>query len=426
MKRLVFFVFMFFTASTMIIQPVRADNGGAAVAFTADASGDYKLDFECASVASQLYFVWDEAPGGWTLTAIDGGGAETSYACGENGFLHEYIKLDSPAAKFRFEFDGQSGISGNVYAFGEGAPPDWVERWNPPFDKADLLVFTARHGDEYLYFGGALPYYADNGKNIQAVFAIDGAEDETDLHGRLSGLYQAGVRNYPVMARFEAEDGYDEDALISFCIEQIRRFKPDVALGQDASAGYGDAFRSLVGGTFAVAVDISGEAEEYPQSAEKYGAWDAPKAYLHGFADSVIFMDWDAPLKKSGGGTAAEAALEAFRSQFPESPSVSAQDFISRNNSDRFGLYRSAVGPDLIGGDFFENTGHAVAPASVPRKPDADVVSLPESANPAPGEDAPAEQTAQWPGSPGIIPIIGGAAILCLLLAIILSSKREA
>lgn len=425
MKRFVSFFIAVLLFTGVNIPPAMAEGeasspgGDGAVAFSAPAIESYELDFDCASEALQLYFVWDEPPGDWTLTAVEASGGETEYNCGKYGFLHEYIRLDSPASKFRFSFSGDIPINGKVYAFGEGAVPDWVERWEPPCDKADLLVFPAKPGDEYLYFGGALPYYADKGKNIQVAYTTV----NESMHRFISGLYRGGARNYPVVLRIEPENLYDGDALLDFYIEQLRRFKPEIALGQDEYANRGDDIREPVSAMLAVAIDIAGDEAEYPESAEKYGAWDVPKAYLHGLDSDAILMDWNAPLKKSGGKTAIEAAREAFVVQFPSAPQMSDVEFIALRGSDRFGLYRSAFGPDINGGDFFENTGQAVPSAAGGIAPIKPASAPPESE--IPEEPDGRRETTNKNLDAGFPQILGVVAALCLVLALALRSRRE-
>ena len=45
-----------------------------------------------------------------------------------------------------------------VYSSGE-LPAD-VQLWNPPVDKADLMVVSAHQDDEIIFLGGTIPYYA--------------------------------------------------------------------------------------------------------------------------------------------------------------------------------------------------------------------------------------------------------------------------
>lgn len=420
MKRFFSFILAFSLLFLIDIRYARAEAADdTATKFTVPAINGHELDFECDSAVSQLYFVWETAPGNWTLTAIDDSGKETVYECGEYGFLREYVKLDSPVAKYRFTFSrvGPFGLKGSVYAFDNGEPPSWVEQWLPPCEKADMLVFSARQGDEYLYFGGALPYYAGKGKNIQVVYALNGESgEEINLHGLLTGLYGVGVRNYPVIEYVEDENGGD-NVFTDFCAEQIRRFKPEVVLGQYEGGNEG----------VAAAVDISGKAEEYPESAEEYGVWDVPKTYLHEFYGNEIIMDWHASPEISGGKTAAEAALDAYLTLFPSDASTNARGFVALHGNNRFGLYRSAVGPDLTGGDFFENTSQTVPPEPT-EQAESNTEAPAEPVSPAEITAEPADGATERNNGDSdylFLPLLGGAALLCLALALTLRGKRD-
>ena len=59
----------------------------------------------------------------------------------------------------------------DVYAFGAGELPDWVQQWQPPLADADLLVLPTHADDEHLFFGGTMPYCRRTGKKGPGVFA---------------------------------------------------------------------------------------------------------------------------------------------------------------------------------------------------------------------------------------------------------------
>ena len=44
-----------------------------------------------------------------------------------------------------------------VYVFGAGRIPGWVQRWEPTPEKSDLLFVVAHPEEELLYLGGAFP-----------------------------------------------------------------------------------------------------------------------------------------------------------------------------------------------------------------------------------------------------------------------------
>ena len=107
------------------------------------------------------------------------------------------------------------------------------------------------------------------------------------------------------------------------------------------------------------ALERCSDPEAHPASAEAYGVWDVPKAYLHlyGAPEDMVTLDYDRPLARFGGATAFEIAELAFRqcvSQYNAGHyRVYGEDSV--HDSRKFGLYRSLVGPDTEKTDLFEN-----------------------------------------------------------------------
>ena len=79
-----------------------------------------------------LYIEFDRIPQPWTLTDPASG---DSLACGENGFLHEYVDIsalgDSLPEEIVLSFGAGTAI-GELYAFSEGELADRIQIWQPP------------------------------------------------------------------------------------------------------------------------------------------------------------------------------------------------------------------------------------------------------------------------------------------------------
>ncbi len=243
-----------------------------------------------------LYLIWNRIPGAWSYRAD---GAE--FRAGENGFLHEYVRLDRPAREVVITIPEGGAELSDLYCFGEGRPPDWVQIWKPPCEKADLLLLPTHADDEQLFFAGVLPRYAgEKGAAVQVAYMTNHWDTVRRPHEQLDGLWTAGVRNYPVIGPFPDEPAslgskseaaeavlqralsvYDEEAVTEFQVELIRRFRPQVIVGHDFAGEYGHGAHMLNAYTLSRALELSGDASNYPESAEKYGVWVVPKTYMH-------------------------------------------------------------------------------------------------------------------------------------------------
>ena len=267
--------------------------------------------------------------------------------------------------------------------FTQGQVPQWVQQWQSPVENgADLVLFSTHADDEQLFFAGVLPYYAgERGDRVQVVYMTNHRnlpkEGYLRGHEALDGLWAVGVRNYPVFGEFAdyfckgkqgaievyRYMGVEPEEILGYVVEQLRRFKPLVAVGHDLNGEYGHGAHMLYADLLTQAVELATNPESYPESAQNYGTWDTPKVYLHLYEENQITMDWDRPLEHFGGMTAFEVTKNKG---FPCHVSQ-AQDFawymsgidraadIQKYSPCLYGLYRTTVGPDQEQNDFFEN-----------------------------------------------------------------------
>ena len=310
-----------------------------------------------------LYVVWNRSPERWWLTA-----GETERLCGEYGFLHEYILLDEPVDSVTLHVPAGSELC-DIYALSPGAAPDWVQIWEPSWDKADLLAIPTHADDEVVFFGGLLPYYAvERGLKVQVVYMTDHYSLEPHRnHELLACMWNMGLRNYPVVGPFkdrlpkfasvaEAKQFLGWDKVKEFQVELLRRFQPSVVVTHDLEGEYGHPAHIVTATAMTEAVELAKDAANYPASAEKYGTWDTPKLYIHLYGEHETSMDWNKPMEAFGGLTGyevAELGWEGHASQRKTSFQIYKDEDLYAGNL--FGLYRTNVGQDEIGGDLFEN-----------------------------------------------------------------------
>ena len=303
---------------------------------------------------------------------------------GESGFLHEFVNLEeefgyAPETVTIFFDNGEAKLN-ELSAFTPGDVPDWVQQWLPPAEgNADLVLFSTHGDDEQLFFAGLLPYYAvERDYRVQVVY-MTGHRNMTmrRCHEMLDGLWAVGVRHYPVFGPFgdyntqslaEAYQKYhykgiEKEDILSFVVENIRRFRPKVAVGHDLNGEYGHGMHMVYAENLCKAVEVSADPALFPESAEAYGVWDVPKTYLHLFPENPIVMDWDQPLGSFDGMTAYEVtkklgfprhvSQQTYYSWYFSGKDTAAE--ITQYSPCEFGLYRSTVGEDVQKNDFLEN-----------------------------------------------------------------------
>lgn len=390
LKKLMVFVMFIFGLTCFSVTGVKADVVSTDISISTGGEESYLADNDYATkvsmssgteitVVSQemmdsVYIIWDKIPGNWTMEI----GGET-YTFGKDNFLHEYIKLPQKTNQLKIIITGSDTVMCDLNAFPQGELPSWVQDWSEPCEKADIIVFSAHADDEQLFFGGLIAHYAGEVKaSVQVVYLVQywtGPYANTlRNHEALNGLWTIGVTNYPVVGEFEdyysrergtdkspalalSETQYDTAAVENFIVEQLRRFKPQVAVGHDIINGeYGHGAHMLFAKYLASALEVSNLESYDPESAAKYGVWDVPKTYLHLYDQNPIVLNLRVPLSGFGGKTALEVAQEGFdchKTQlYIDVARVDDEYYLS---CAKFGLFRSTVGLDVNNNDILEN-----------------------------------------------------------------------
>ena len=320
------------------------------------------LVLESAQPFSGLYMVWDQNPGKYTLL-WEGGSME----CGQYGFLHEYIRLPEAVTRVEVVFETEifKALCDALF-FTEGTAPEGIHDWLPPCEEADVLVFPTHSDDDVLFFGALISdCILGRGLTVQTAFMVDHMGYPERGHERLNGLWEMGVRYYPILGSApdtgirDFNDGmyyYKSSNIEQWQVEQIRRFKPLVVIGHDLDGEYGNAGHKVNAHFLTTAMDAAANPEAYPESAATYGVWNAPKMYLHLYPENEITLEVNVPLEGDPlGRTAFEVAEDAIQCHVSQLRWVQVQQGLSRAYDCRFfGLYRSLVGSDT-GADIMEN-----------------------------------------------------------------------
>ncbi len=315
--------------------------------------------------ARGLYIKWASRPAAIRIQVEMNGKFETIASC-NTPYRCDYIPLPEGVTSFRFlqaeKERGRMHIA-EMYVFSRGDLPDYVQRWNEPCKKADLLVISTHPDDELIFLGGTIPYYAGElGKAVQVACLVPATSYR--VLEFLDGLWHCGVRNYPAFGRFsdrysfklaEVQKSWGKSQLDTFMVRLYRQFRPDVVVSQDLKGEYGHGAHKAVADAAARAVGIAAKASYDKASIKSYGVWQVSKLYLHLYPENQVRMDWRVPLKAFGGKTAFDIASEPFKFHVSQQKDkYFVEDFGPYDNS-IFGLYVSTVGEDLAKNDFFEN-----------------------------------------------------------------------
>lgn len=306
---------------------------------------------------------------------------ETLYQ-GNTDFYHMFYPLDGYGRIRVYVPSDDRTVMGfsEVYVFGEGEVPEWVQRWNPTPEKAEILFLAAHPDDELLFLGSAIAWYGvDQQRDIVVAYLTE--SNDCRRSEALNGLWTLGIRTYPVFGGFpdcagktnRLKDIYREtggkDRVQGWVTELYRRFRPDVVVTHDPEGEYGHMQHRMMADAAAAAFDLAAYPDCFPDTARKYGTWQVLKLYLHLYGDpeEQTRFNWDIPLPSLGGMTANERAEEAFsrhesqQGKGRESRGVFtafsvAEYGVKRYPNTAFGLYASRVGPDIAHDDFLENT----------------------------------------------------------------------
>lgn len=309
---------------------------------------------------SSIYIIWDKPVGEYKIKT-----PSEELTCGKYDFIHEYIKLPAGTKELTITIPQDGSIICDIYTFSSDDTPKWVQKWSPPYDEADLLVMPTHGDDEFIFFGGTIPYYAvGRGLRVQVTYMTNHWGEPYRPHEMLNSLWVSGLDHYPVMGRFpdiyskslaHAKTVYNYKDIIGYNVELIRRFKPKVIVGHDLNGEYGHGGHMINANALTEAVNISNDPTQYPESASKYGVWDVPKTYLHLYSENKIRMNWDEPLSGFGGKSSFEMAVESFACHKSQQKWYSVRKVEGVYDCQAFGLYRTLVGPDVEKNDFFEN-----------------------------------------------------------------------
>ena len=389
----------------------------------------YACAWTNAEAVAGVYIKWYALPVSAILVQTDAAGAELSRKTLDQPLYNAYYPLLPQARSLALYGENETLLLSELTLYSAGDLPADVLDWQPPLDKADLLVVSAHCDDELLYFGGTIPTYAgERGLAVQVAYMANGERIRVDE--ALSGLWHLGVRNAPVFLPFrdaytesigEGLNRWGEENTISALVELIRRFQPEVIVSHDVNGEYGHGAHRATAYCVQLAVVLAADAAQFPESAALYGAWQTQKLYLHLYPEGTLTMNWRIPLSAFGGKTALELANEAYDMH------VSQQEYHQTvydegdYNAAVFGLAYTAVGADEAKNDFFEHIDPARLSNYVAPTPEPTATPAPTPEPTAKSAGSPAPQTTPKAGLASLVSKVPLSIVLLLLFVLLAS-----
>ena len=287
------------------------------------------------------------------------GGAWQAVPFTPSRYQHQYIEV--PGA-YELRVRPLSGSRAwfqmsELFVFGAGGVPGFVQRWQEPQEENDLMVLFAHPDDEALFFGGTIPVYAGQ-RQLRVVAACLTAPSPVRRAELLNSLWEMGMKAYPVFGPFQdkhslklatAYKNAGETKVKRYVTDLFRQYRPSVVVTHDTQGEYGHGQHKLCADSALHAFDAAARAGD--------GAFEVSKLYLHLYPENRVEMDWDRPLPAFSGRSGFEMAQAGYAmhktqqhlKQFKVEPRG------SQYSSYLFGLARTRVGPDQAKDDFMEH-----------------------------------------------------------------------
>ncbi len=297
------------------------------------------------SSAEAVYITWDRYPqSGYSISQNDTQIEQNS------GFFQDYALIPAEGGVPVTIQMNSAGKATEIRMISSADEvPEDVHVWQNPAERADILILTTHADDEHLFFGGVMPTYVDRGGiTIQVAYMVNHSTEPYRQQELLNGLWEAGVRNYPIIPQFpdifsdsleHAKTIYDEQEIINYVVGLLEQFAPKVVVGHDLNGEYGHGAHMLYAESLLKAVEIS---QAQPQ-----------KVYLHLYAENEIVMEVDTPLEHFEGRTSFEVAEDAFAHHRSQQTYFSVEKD-GPYDLRKFGLAFSLTQPDT-GNDMMEN-----------------------------------------------------------------------
>lgn len=281
-----------------------------------------KLTLEADGEAGYLYVKFRGAApeNGYTVTALDSHGMAEVINAGENGYLHDLVKLTDGTKTVEITCDEAFAVT-ELYIYTPGELSDSVQRWENTLDECDVLILSAHSDDDTLFFGALAAENVAKQRLVQTAFMTDHAGELHRRNELLDGQWTLGIKAYPIidntpdiysMSLEHARNAFRGYDILGFIVESIRRTKPAVVVTHDFMGEYGHGAHRLMAALTVESLELTGDNGAYPESAEAYGVHMPKKVYIHHYEENKIILDVDAVYDTLGGRSPFEVATAAY------------------------------------------------------------------------------------------------------------------
>ena len=336
-----------------------------------------------------LYLCFQKMPDTYVIQKESGDGWVTVAEGGTPRYHHAFFELDGLKKVRILSTMEKKNVMGfnEIFAFGKGEVPDWVQRWEEPAGSSDILFLATHPDDDVLFLGSAITWYAsEQKKNVTVAYLT--YSNTTRRSEALNGLWAMGVRTYPEFGPFSDKysnpskiaraykDMGGEDKVLSWVTDLYRKYRPEVVVTQDVDGEYGHPQHKMLVDAAIKCWDKAADSTAYPESGSLFGPWEVKKLYIHLYGDEAgaTAFNFDTPMESMGGKTANEVSEEAFSLHVTQAGKghkfngkqvvFSVAEYgVRRYPNNRFGLYASRVGEDTLHNDFLEHIETAAKPA---------------------------------------------------------------
>lgn len=289
-----------------------------------------------------------------------------------SGLRHTF-RIDGDACYLALNLKDKGQKVSEISVYTVGSLPADVQNWTAPVSKADMLVVAARPGDEFSCFGGVIPYntLVEN-RRVQVVFMT--GTDRQLIQKSLDALWASGVIAYPDFLGLEDKNPETvkkavsqwggKDKFMNAMAALVRLYQPEIIVTHSENGENNDALRAATAQALKMAAEASWDEQQYPKSAEKYGAWQVKKLYTHLGSEDIAILDWSQSYDELDGLTPVEFARNAY-----ETYQMSVEKPFQGDDG-TFRLSYTHVGPDAQHNDLFENVLMQAQPTQAPVIPE--------------------------------------------------------